>query len=263
MVEPMTGPSSFIPSFPPLLRERPVLMPDDPLDAACQSASAGDAAAGDAFWSCSANTISLAFVLEPEVERPRVQEMLFVLMVAAADSLGSICPPELAITWDWPNAVYGNRARLGTASLVLSEAENASGQPDWAVAALDIRLRPSDEREPGLTPDVTTLWDEGAVGLEVVPALEALSRHFLVWINRWESDGFKPVHEAWLFRCDGYRKDVSDGQNVIGRFSGLDEIGNLILHMESETRVLAVQDYLHSEKVVSAMPDKPFPAGAA
>src|SRR3546814_5508125 len=38
---------------------------------------------------------------------------------------------------------------------------------------------------------------------EITPAalLEAFSRYFLVWTNRWLDDGFEPVRTAWLARA--------------------------------------------------------------
>ena len=32
--------------------------------------------------------------------------------------------------------------------------------------------------------------------------MESCSRHFLVWVNRWQDDGFKPLFDAWMHRLD-------------------------------------------------------------
>jgi len=250
----MTVALNFDPSFPPLLTSRPVVPPIDPMEAAVEAANRGEAEAGDLFWSCDTTEISCAVVLEPDVSRPRAQEMLFVAMTAMADAVGALCPPELAITWRWPHAVYANGARLGQARMIVSEDDDENGSPLWMAVALRLALTPTDAAEPGKTPDRTTLWDEGAVELEAVPALESLSRHFLTWVHRWEVDGFKPVHEAWLFRCDGYREEVAvataDG-DLQGTFTGLDESGNLLLREGGEgatVRILNVADHLSEDR---------------
>lgn len=241
---------SFNPGFPPLLTGHPVLPPLDAFDTAVDVATAGHAGAGDLFWSCASEDVSFAIVLEPEVERPRAQEMLFALMVSAADAIGALCPPELAITWDWPDGINANGARLGAARMMVSPGDDDVGQPEWLVIGLDLQLQPRDGIDPGRSPDQTTLWDEGAGELEAIPLLESLSRHFLTWVHRWDTDGFKPIHDAWLFRCDGYRKEVVvdiGGQQVEGTFAGLDEAGNLLLKRsngEEEMRALAVSDHL-------------------
>ena len=246
----MTVALNFDPSFPPLLSSRPVVPPIDPLDAAVEAARRGEAEAGDLFWSCDTSEISCAVLLEPDVARLRAQEMLFVAMTAMADAIGALCPPELAITWRWPHAVYANGARLGQARMVVSAEDDEAGSPLWMAVALRLALKPTDVAEPGKTPDRTTLWDEGAGDLELVPALESLSRHFLTWVHRWEVDGFRPVHEAWLFRCDGYREEVAvaTGEGILqGTFTGLDETGNLLLREGGEgasVRILNVVDHL-------------------
>ncbi|WP_417667022.1 biotin/lipoate--protein ligase family protein [Roseibium sp.] len=259
----MTGqtiqPLDLNPGFPPLLYGRPVLEPHDPFEAAVSAAGSGEAEAGDLFWSCVQDRISFAVVLEPEVERARAQEMLFVLMVACADALGAISPPELAITWTWPAAIFGNAARLGDARMAISDSDDPEGAPDWMVIGLNLALKPSGEGEPGKTPEKTTLWDEGAVDVEAVPALESLSRHFLTWVHRWETDSFKPVHEAWLFRCDGYRKDVQLG-DVAGAFTGLDDKGNLLL--KTDGGVESFELLPHLEAGVFAKPVDAVEAGA-
>ena len=248
----MMQPLNFDPSFPPLLNGRPVLEPHDPFAAAIAACQGAETEAGDFFWSCSTGEISFAVVLEPEVTRARAQEMLFVLMVACADALGAISPPELAITWNWPAEIYGNGGRLGSVRLAMSETEDAQGAPEWMVVGVSLALKPRDESEPGLNPNSTTLWDEGAVEMEAVPALESLSRHFLTWVHRWETDGFGPVHEAWLFRCDGYRKQVEGGEST-GEFVGLDDCGNLLLKTGAGTKSMGVQAALASDTVMSPM----------
>lgn len=251
----MTVALSFDPSFPPLLTSRPVVPPIDPLAAAVDAANRGAAEAGDVFWSCDTSEISCAVFLEPDVPRARAQEMLFVAMTAMADAIGALCPPELGITWRWPHIVYANGARLGQARMVVSEDDDEDGSPLWMVVALKLALTPTDTSEPGRTPDRTTLWDEGAVELEALPALESLSRHFLTWVHRWEVDGFKPVHEAWLFRCDGYREEVAvaTAEGVVqGTFTGLDESGNLLLSEGGEggpVKILNVAEHLGDDRV--------------
>lgn len=223
----------FDPSFPPLLTGHPVLPPLDPFKAARTAALAGSAGAGDLFWSCSTETVSFAVVLEPEVSTDRSVEMLFVVMVAVADAIGALGPPELAITWRWPDQIRANKARIGRARMARSVTVDEDGAPDWLVIGVDLALMPQAGRvEPGHELDITTLWDEGGGDIEAMPALESLSRHFLTWIHKWDSEGFRPVHDAWLFRADNYRDEITveaGGRELTGTFIGLDEAGNLLL----------------------------------
>lgn len=258
----MNAPLNFDPSFPPLLTGHPVLPPMEPFQAAVDAAECGGAEAGDLFWSCDPDEIAYAIVLEPDVGRDRAQEMLFVAMTAVADAIGAISPPELAVTWTWPSVIYANGARVGVAQMAFSSGDDEAGAPEWLVIGIRLALKPTGESEPGKTPDRTTLWDEGAVDIDTVAALESLSRHFLTWVHRWEGDGFKPVHEAWLFRCDGYRKPVeirTDKGSLAGTFAGLDESGNLLLKRDGEAPqidVLQAAEHLEPERAARPIGDE-------
>jgi len=246
----------FDPSFPPLLTGHPVLPPLDPFMSARSAALAGSAGAGDLFWACTTDTISFAVVLEPEVPAERTAEMLFVMMVAVADAIGALGPPELAVTWRWPDQIRANKARIGRARMARSVITDDDGAPDWLVIGVELALMPQAGRvEPGHQMDVTTLWDEGGGDIEAMPALESLSRHFLTWIHKWDSEGFRPVHDAWLFRADNYREEVTietGGSQVTGTFIGIDEGGNLLLKTgdEPNTRIipLSLAEHMQPEE---------------
>jgi len=252
--------------LPPLLNGRPVVPPERPRDAALRAVQAGDAEAGDLFWSCDPGKVALTLVLEPEVSPARAQEMLFALMVASADAIGALGPPELAFTWTWPNRFYANGASVGCADLDMSPDLDDDGAPMWLLVGLDIRLKPYPDADPGNAPDRTSLWDEGAGDLAAPQVVEALSRHMSSWINRWEGDGFKPVHDAWLFRCDVYRKTAQrvspDGQGTErGQVLGLDEHGNCLFQTEAQgehsaPQILLLMDYLASNGFVQPLPDQ-------
>jgi biotin-(acetyl-CoA carboxylase) ligase len=101
--------------------------------------------------------------------------------------------------------------------------------------------------EPGRTPNVTTLWDEGCGGIRLVPLLESFTRHFNTWVHTFETDGARPVHEAWLQRAEGRGEPITvalGGVEHAGAFLGLDENGDLILKTESGTELLPLKQAL-------------------
>ena len=68
--------------------------------------------------------------------------------------------------------------------------------------------------------------------MATIDLLEAFSRHFLAWINRWQEQGAEPVRTAWLARATGLGKrvEVRLGDQVrAGTFEGLTETGALRL----------------------------------
>ncbi len=232
-----------LPSFPPLLKSRPVALGTGSFKAAMDACKQGDARAGDFFWSEAQDVLDITMVLEPEVSAGRSLQMLFAAMVAFADSFGAIGPPEVGIFYRWPNVMLINAAQVGVARVGMPRCD-AGDVPAWMAVGLDVRIQPDPRSpEPGYNLLNTSLWDEGAGEVDRTMLVESFARHFLTWINTWTEEGFKPVHEAWLGRAIGH-KEVLDiqwqGKKYKGMFLSIDEEGNLLLQRKAETLSLPV-----------------------
>jgi len=220
------------PSFPPLLSGHPLDAAEDTFETACRRAAQGSLGAGDVLWSRDLFRVCLAIVLEPEIGMDRAVQMLPLAMAALGDCIGSLTPPQVGLTFIWPDVVCINGAPAGAfrAAAAASEAEEP---PAWMVIGFTLRhLRGPADPEPGETPDITWLGEEG--GSELAPAdiIDSYCRHFLTWLNHWEDDGFKPIHDSWMFRAHHRNADVSlthKGEHLSGAFLGLDENGNMLL----------------------------------
>jgi BirA family transcriptional regulator, biotin operon repressor / biotin---[acetyl-CoA-carboxylase] ligase len=242
------------PVLPPLLTGHPVMAPRRPFEVAVEGAETGALGAADLVWARDTSRFDCALVLEPDVDRIRAAEALFVAMVAFGDSFGAIAPPEIALTYRWPMMLCVNGARAGTMRAAISADDGPDGCPRWMVLGLCVDIR-RDRRaaEPGLAPDVTDLVEEGCGELNRTELIESYSRHLLTWIHSWQVDGFGPVHELLLFRSEGYREAVSlehGGTIVTGRFAGLDDHGNLILETGQGIRLLDVAEAFETVKSV-------------
>lgn len=236
------------PIFPPLMTGHAVKAPQQPFPHACEEAAAGRLGAGDVVWARNLDRLQLAVVLEPDVERIRAREMLFVAMVALGDCLGALAPPEVAVTWGWPRNVYINGAKLGALSLKIAPEEDENGAPAWMIVAMDLPIKPDPKGpEPGLFVNRTTLFDEGCVELDRTALIESYCRHLLTWIHNWGEEGFRPVHEAWMFRANGRGEKIAiayGGEELTGTFLGLDDHGNMLLNSESGAALLHVETAL-------------------
>src|SRR5437660_1044252 len=73
--------------------------------------------AGDVVWSRNTGRAQVAIVLEPEVALARALQMGPLLMVALGDSLGSLCPPKLAVQYRWPRGILLNGVIAGQVRL--------------------------------------------------------------------------------------------------------------------------------------------------
>ncbi|MBX2805009.1 MAG: biotin/lipoate--protein ligase family protein [Hyphomicrobiales bacterium] len=219
------------PTFPPLLSGHRLAAGLSPAAWTAAKAAKGQLGAGDLAWSEDRNELRLALILEPDVERGRCQEMIFVAMVAIGDSLGALCPPRVAFTYQWPYVILANDARAGSVDLVLSAGENGDS-PDWMVLSLHLRLSPRNEMtDPGKDLSCTTLWDEGCGTLDHTEIVESLSRHLVNLIHQWSEDGFKSLYDQWRGRLSDNHPLAPEAAGIWGDgvILGVDETGNAIL----------------------------------
>ncbi|MGI9409893.1 MAG: biotin/lipoate--protein ligase family protein, partial [Hyphomicrobiaceae bacterium] len=85
------------PSFPPLLSGRRAVPGQGPMDGALEGVRGGELGAGDVIWTDSPDMVELAIVLEPDVALARAAQMLPLTMVAAADCIGALAPPQVGV----------------------------------------------------------------------------------------------------------------------------------------------------------------------
>ena len=219
------------PVFPPLLTGHSIPGRADPMLLAREGILNGNYGAGDVLWSNSQDIAKLAIILEPEVVLENAVQMIPLTMVACGDCLGVLTPPQVGVTFHWPNVIRVIDGFVGQVR-VMASTQNSKAVPEWLIMGLDIRLRHGrKDFEPGEDPSVTALSEEGCTDLTRSEFIESFTRHFLSWINQWSDDGFKPVHAAWLYRATNQNEEITvnlrdDGFDCI--FLGLDENGNLL-----------------------------------
>ena len=221
------------PVFPPLLKGHPVESGVSAHGVACARAAAGEAGAGDLFWSRSEDRLSLAIVLEPDVPAARAAQMHLVMMIAFGDAFGAIAPPEIGVHYRWPGVILVNGAQAGEVRTNFAEEADGNGVPAWMVTGLDVAIALDlSQPDPGKHLDTTSLHEEGAGEVDRTMLVNSVCRHFLTWVDTWQHDGFRPVHQNWTGRMDEAGAPVTveqGGRKITGTMTGLDEDGNLLL----------------------------------
>jgi biotin-(acetyl-CoA carboxylase) ligase len=216
------------PKFPPLFTGHDVKAPQSAFAEACRGAQEGRFGAGDLIWSRNTARCEAALVLEPEVRRGQALQMGPVAAVAVAETLGFLAPPQVAIEFLWPRTIVVNGGKAGKISVAIADCA-ADTVPDWLVVGVGIDIQPSPiAGEPGERPGETVLGEEGLAAVNRTDIIEALAPRLLAWIQTWTDDGFRPIHEQWLFRALGRSEDITIGA-VSGRVIGLDEDANLMM----------------------------------
>ena len=224
------------PELPPLLKGRRSLPGASALASAVSGAQSHELGAGDLIWSDDANTATFAIVLEPDMALAKAIQVLPLTMSAIGDCVGVLPPPQVGLTYHWPDQVRVNDAIAGNITLV-SATSDPEEVPDWLVISIAITIQfGPDAAEPGHDRNRTSLVEEGCEGLTNVQFIDSCSRHFLTWLNIWQDDGFRPIHQNWMERMAG-----RDAAILIPQVSteavtvkGLDEDGGLLFATASE-----------------------------
>ena len=241
----MTVAELTAPIFPPAFDGHAVEAERDLLAEALAGAAAGTYGAGDLVWSRSTDRAAAMIVLEPDVPLSRAVQMGPTLMVAIGDALCAIGPPNLALTFRWPFMVLANGGRVGRVVLAAPEAAALDAVPRFLVVGFELVLRhaANGTDEPGRHPDMTALHEEGCGEVERTELVEAVARHFLSWIDGWQQEGFRAVHQSWLARAHDMNGPV-DGRLAgvfwSGRMLGLDEEGGLLVSENGVTSAIPV-----------------------
>jgi BirA family transcriptional regulator, biotin operon repressor / biotin---[acetyl-CoA-carboxylase] ligase len=231
------------PQFPPLLKGHAVKAPKRPFTEACRLVRASELSAGAALWGRNTARAEFAVVLEPEVALERALQMGPLLMVALGDCLGSLCPPKVAVQYRWPGGILLNGALAGEVRLAAPRVL-ASEIPAWLVVGADLDIAaPREDRQEW---SKTSLSEEAGPDITRTDILQSLAPHFLTWLNTWQEEGFRPVHDQWLFRAEGREAPTAvahGGEHVEGRVLGLDESANLLLETTAgKVRTLSFLD---------------------
>ena len=177
----------------------------------------------------------LSLVLRPECDIAAAAQLSFVAALAVGDGIGSIAPPMLEITYKWPNDVLLNGRKVS--GILLESRAGPAGGIDWLVLGVGVNVssHPKDTAFPA-----TSLHFEGTpAAVAETDLLQAFSRHFLSWANRWLDDGFAPVRQAWLSHAHARGETIQvrlPNETLSGTFADLDESGVLLLDVPGAGR---------------------------
>ncbi|KZD05810.1 biotin/lipoate--protein ligase family protein [Oceanibaculum pacificum] len=225
------------PLFPPVYASARLPAAADALEAAVTAAKAG-ADPATFFWVDREDRLEAAIVLQPEQALEQALPILHVGMIGIGDALGALVPPQMAVTFGWPDRLEANGGLVGGLRLAAPAGCAPDAVPDWLVLGLTILVqrRLIGGEEPGMDPTRTALHEEGCGELTVPDILEAFSRHFLLWVNRFEEEGPRPCLEHWLERGTDYSRSTAvtlrDSVHA-GTFIGLDDQGGMLLKTET------------------------------
>src|SRR5438067_8120825 len=159
-----------------------------------------------------------AVVLEPTDPLAQGRRVFYAGMAALADAIAVSASPETAIHIEWPDALYVNWALVGGGRLAWPAKTRAGNIPEWLVFGATIRTASGTGVDPGLTPDVTALDEEGFAEISSNNIIEGFARNLMLLLNNWQGGGFAAVRKSYferLSRDDRQRWDIDDNGDLI------------------------------------------------
>lgn len=192
-------------------------------------------------WISPAGNLYCSLILRPEIPLGKAVQLGFVAALAIYDAIARLAQPGHQISCKWPNDLLLQEKKV--AGILLESEAVGAALPSWIVLGVGINVShyPDDTEFPA-----TSLWAEGCREVTVVDMLDAFSRHFLTWTNRWLHDGFAPVRNCWQLRAKGRHEEIEvklDDEILRGTFLEMDEDGALILELaKGERRRISAGD---------------------
>lgn len=230
------------PDFPPLLKGKAVGAQVDPFNKALAAALTDRMEPGLIHYAESEDVLRAAVTFAPEQPLGDAIRVVYAVQLGLSDAIGALAPPEVAVQFTWPDGLKVNGAGCGGFRAAASS-NDPECEPDWLIVGLEVPIF-ATQGDAGLTPNETTLHDEGCVELTAPAIISSWSRHMLVWVNTYLGEGFAPLHENWRGKCDDIGSDVTAPEP--GLFMGLDERGGMLLRRGDHTRLIPMTTMLEA-----------------
>jgi biotin-(acetyl-CoA carboxylase) ligase len=129
-----------------------------------------------------------AVVLEPEEPLTVARRAFYAGMLALAETLAALAPPETSIGIAWPDAVHVGGRPVGGGCFAWPDGGDEDAVPDWLVFGAAIRLVSRSGKETGRA-TLSALKDEGFGEIGVERFIEGLARHLMAAFDRWRDGG--------------------------------------------------------------------------
>ena len=134
-----------------------------------------------------------AVVLEPDEPLASAWRVLFAGMVALADAVAAVAPPETPIVLDWPDAIRVGGRLIGGGRIAWPDGASEADPPPWLVFGATIR-------------------NEG-MGAGADRLIESFTRHLMRVIDHWRDAGFTAIADDYVSRLErkaGVRHAIGD-----------------------------------------------------
>jgi biotin-(acetyl-CoA carboxylase) ligase len=164
-----------------------------------------------------------AVVVEPDEPLRKARRTFYAGMAALADALIAHAQPNTSVIIDWPDTFLVNQGLVGGGRLAWPDRVAEDETPPWLVFGGMIRTVSMTGAEPGLTPLVTALEEEGFSEAMSGQLVESFARNFMHITDAWEENGFGAVAKRYIERLpreQGARRDIDENGDLLVRRMG-------------------------------------------
>lgn len=184
-----------------------------------QKQTAGRGRRGRA-WVSPPGNLHCSLLLSVRPAADEAPQLAFVAAVALRQAL-ALLAPNAVFRCKWPNDILCDGRKV-SGMLLESAAPHV---------ILGVGVNVVEAPSPALYP-AACLRQLGS-GADDFDVLSAFCEALLVWHERWLTEGFAPIRQAWLDHAQGVGGPVTvrlaDHNELEGRFAGLDAGGTLLL----------------------------------
>jgi biotin-(acetyl-CoA carboxylase) ligase len=161
-----------------------------------------------------------AVVLEPADPLGRARRVFYAAMGALAEAIAAAAPPETAIHVKWPDALFVNWGLVGGGRLAWPNNTNEADVPAWLVFGATIRTAWTKRIDPGRTPELTALDEEGFAEISAQHIIESFARNLMHGLDVWHESGFATAVRPYLERLardSGQSCEIDDNGDLVLR----------------------------------------------
>lgn len=182
-----------------------------------------------------------ALIVRPMLPAAECAELAVAAALALARAVADLVEPATELHYRWPNDLLLDS---GKAAGIWLDGGGTAESLDWLVIGWSVNTaEPPEELGFG----AAGVAREGRAG-EAQPEdlLEAIARHLLAWIERWDDGEFAPLRASWRGRLklgEAMQLTLADGSVVEGVAEDIDEEGALILRTDTGQRRITLNEF--------------------
>lgn len=184
---------------------------------------AGRDGAGTLVWVRRFDLAEFAVVLEPEEPLAQARRAFCLGMEALARSLSALAPPQMAVSFDWPDGIRVDGVLVGGARLAWPEDAPEEQAPDWMIFSAMIRLSVMRGGDAGLRPLAGGLDELGFESPDAGTLIEGFARYMMAELHESQNRGFDAVAARYLTRLPddyGLGASISEAGDLIVPHAG-------------------------------------------